>query len=81
MALDVAQLGPDLQLLSNGDLTEIGDRGITLSGGAKAWHFRDLALRWHTEPAHILFCRIAPTHRKTNQSTVDLPSSLDTTLQ
>lgn len=33
MALDVAQLGPDLQLLPNGDLTEIGDRGITLSGG------------------------------------------------
>ncbi|MEW5311498.1 MAG: hypothetical protein WDW38_003208 [Sanguina aurantia] len=35
MALEVAQLGPDLELLPNGDLTEIGDRGITLSGGQK----------------------------------------------
>ena len=35
MALQVAQLGADLEVLPNGDLTEIGDRGITLSGGQK----------------------------------------------
>ncbi|PNG62095.1 Canalicular multispecific organic anion transporter 2, partial [Tetrabaena socialis] len=34
-ALEVSQLGPDLDILPNGDLTEIGDRGITLSGGQK----------------------------------------------
>lgn len=32
-ALEVAQLGPDLKILPAGDLTEIGDRGVTLSGG------------------------------------------------
>lgn len=35
LALDVAQLKPDLEIFANGDLTEIGDRGITLSGGQK----------------------------------------------
>ncbi len=34
-ALEVSQLGPDLDILPNGDLTEIGDRGVTLSGGQK----------------------------------------------
>lgn len=32
-ALDAACLGPDVALLPQGDLTEIGERGITLSGG------------------------------------------------
>lgn len=34
-AIAVSQLGPDLDILPNGDLTEIGDRGVTLSGGQK----------------------------------------------
>lgn len=34
-ALECAQLGPDLEILPNGDNTEIGDRGVTLSGGQK----------------------------------------------
>ncbi|MFO3797099.1 MAG: ABC transporter transmembrane domain-containing protein, partial [Anaerolineales bacterium] len=34
-ALDAAQLTPDLDQLPNGDLTEIGERGINLSGGQK----------------------------------------------
>lgn len=39
-ALSVAQLGADLELLPNGDLTEIGDRGITLSGGESGVLYR-----------------------------------------
>jgi ABC-type multidrug transport system fused ATPase/permease subunit len=35
VAVDVAQLLPDLKILPNGDATEIGDRGVTLSGGQK----------------------------------------------
>ena len=34
--LDVCQLRSDLKVLPNGDATEIGERGITLSGGQKA---------------------------------------------
>ncbi|KAF0720021.1 Aste57867_629 [Aphanomyces stellatus] len=34
--LDACQLLPDLALLPQGDATEIGERGITLSGGQKA---------------------------------------------
>ncbi|POM61964.1 Multidrug resistance protein ABC Superfamily [Phytophthora palmivora] len=34
--LDASQLIMDLKALSNGDLTEIGERGINLSGGQKA---------------------------------------------
>uniref|UniRef100_A0ABM0LUU0 ATP-binding cassette sub-family C member 9-like n=1 Tax=Saccoglossus kowalevskii TaxID=10224 RepID=A0ABM0LUU0_SACKO len=33
--LDVCALNPDLQILPGGDLTEIGERGINLSGGQK----------------------------------------------
>ena len=36
LALQVCSLSHDLKLLSNGDQTEIGERGITLSGGQKA---------------------------------------------
>ncbi|GHP03433.1 multidrug resistance-associated protein 1 [Pycnococcus provasolii] len=35
-AVDVAQLRTDLALLTHGDNTEIGERGVTLSGGQKA---------------------------------------------
>jgi ABC-type multidrug transport system fused ATPase/permease subunit len=34
--LSACQLTHDLSLLDNGDLTEIGERGINLSGGQKA---------------------------------------------
>ncbi|EQC38124.1 hypothetical protein SDRG_04554 [Saprolegnia diclina VS20] len=34
--LSACQLGPDLAMLPNGDATEIGERGINLSGGQKA---------------------------------------------
>ncbi len=34
--LEACALLPDLQLLPYGDLTLVGDRGVTLSGGQKA---------------------------------------------
>jgi len=34
--IEVCQLKPDLKQLPQGDLTEIGERGVTLSGGQKA---------------------------------------------
>ncbi|KAL6945160.1 hypothetical protein ACO0QE_002606 [Hanseniaspora vineae] len=34
--LDICSLRPDLKILEAGDLTEIGERGINLSGGQKA---------------------------------------------
>ncbi|KAI9730944.1 MAG: hypothetical protein M1818_008019 [Claussenomyces sp. TS43310] len=33
--IDACALGPDLEMLPNGDSTEIGERGITVSGGQK----------------------------------------------
>lgn len=33
--IDACALAPDLEILPNGDLTEIGERGITVSGGQK----------------------------------------------
>jgi ATP-binding cassette subfamily C (CFTR/MRP) protein 1 len=36
LALKVCSLGHDLKLLTHGDQTEIGEKGITLSGGQKA---------------------------------------------
>lgn len=36
VAADVSCLLPDLAMWPNGDATEIGDRGVTLSGGQKA---------------------------------------------
>ena len=35
-AIDAAALKPDIAILPDGDLTEIGERGINLSGGQKA---------------------------------------------
>lgn len=34
--LNICQLGPDLEILKGGDLTQIGEKGINLSGGQKA---------------------------------------------
>lgn len=31
--IDACQLGSDLKILNGGDLTEIGEKGINLSGG------------------------------------------------
>lgn len=36
VAAEVSQLMPDLAMWPAGDRTEIGDRGVTLSGGQKA---------------------------------------------
>ena len=34
--IDICQLESDLKILKGGDLTEIGEKGINLSGGQKA---------------------------------------------
>jgi len=33
--VDACALRPDLEMLPNGDMLEIGERGITVSGGQK----------------------------------------------
>ncbi|KAJ7105652.1 hypothetical protein C8R44DRAFT_745804 [Mycena epipterygia] len=40
--MEDACLLPYLQLLADGDLTEIGEKGINLSGGQKQWHRKAL---------------------------------------
>lgn len=35
-AIEICQLASDLKVLDGGDLTEIGEKGINLSGGQKA---------------------------------------------
>ena len=35
-AIDAAALRPDIAILPGGDMTEIGEKGINLSGGQKA---------------------------------------------
>ena len=35
-AIEACQLAADLEILKGGDLTEIGEKGINLSGGQKA---------------------------------------------
>ena len=34
--LDICELNPDLDILIGGDMTEIGEKGINLSGGQRA---------------------------------------------
>ncbi|KXN89408.1 Metal resistance protein YCF1 [Leucoagaricus sp. SymC.cos] len=36
LVVEACALGPDLALLPNGDMTEVGEKGITLSGGQRA---------------------------------------------
>ncbi|KAL0574610.1 hypothetical protein V5O48_007360 [Marasmius crinis-equi] len=36
LVIEACALGPDLALLPNGDATEVGEKGITLSGGQRA---------------------------------------------
>ncbi|KAF9048225.1 multidrug resistance-associated ABC transporter [Hymenopellis radicata] len=36
LVIEACALGPDLALLAQGDLTEVGEKGITLSGGQRA---------------------------------------------
>ncbi|KAJ8516868.1 hypothetical protein ONZ45_g5873 [Pleurotus djamor] len=36
MVIEACALGPDLALLPDGDMTEVGEKGITLSGGQRA---------------------------------------------
>lgn len=42
--LDAAALRPDLAILPAGDFTEIGERGITLSGGQKQASLHDIPI-------------------------------------
>lgn len=54
MCPQVSCLGPDLELLPQGDMTEIGDRGVTLSGGQKQ-RVRYAQTHTHTD-THVQAC-------------------------
>lgn len=66
--LDACALRSDLEILRGGDLTEIGERGVNLSGGMfalSAWHvqFRYLTADCRSEAAYRHCARCVFAHR------------------
>ena len=55
--LEVTCLQPDIQSFENGDMTIIGDRGVSLSGGQKA--------RIRFGPLRLSYFEVAPLHNST----------------